>query len=79
MLGGDIRNGDGSGACRVEMQNMKDKENSLVDAERNNLKFCEPYLLAMAANKDGKVGSQFFITLAELPILDKRDISYDLR
>lgn len=56
-------NGDGTGACTVNMRNIKDKANSTTDAERNKLKFCEPYLLAMAANKDGKVGSQFFITL----------------
>jgi cyclophilin family peptidyl-prolyl cis-trans isomerase len=34
------------------------------------LKFCEPYLLVASANDEGQVGSQFFITLDELPALN---------
>lgn len=79
MLGGDIRNGDGTGACTVAMTSYNDEVNKHTDAEKNRLKFCEPYLLAMAADKDGRVGSQFMITLAELPVLDRRDLSHDLR
>jgi cyclophilin family peptidyl-prolyl cis-trans isomerase len=34
-----------------------------MPAEENGLKFDEPYLLAMAADKDGNTGCQFFVTL----------------
>ena len=34
------------------------------------MKFKEPYLLAASANDDGMVGSQFFITLGEMPALN---------
>ena len=71
VLGGDIMNGDGTGACSVYMdENIRAKKGQTMDAEKNKLKFCEPYLLAMAANKEGQVGSQFMITLGELPVLD---------
>lgn len=79
ILGGDITNGDGTGACNVAMRDFNDEENKHMDAERNRLEFCEPYLLAMAADKDGRVGSQFMISLTELPVLDRRDLSYDLK
>jgi peptidylprolyl isomerase len=79
LIGGDITNGDGTGSCSVNMKSIRDHENSTFDAERNKLKFNEPYLLAMAANKDGKVGSQFMITLTDMPVLDRKDIGYDLR
>jgi cyclophilin family peptidyl-prolyl cis-trans isomerase len=36
-------------------------------------------MLAMAANKHGRVGSQFLITFAEMPILDRKDLNHDLR
>lgn len=39
-------------------------------AEKNDLKFSEPYLLAMAADKDGNTGCQFFVTLQETPCLN---------
>jgi hypothetical protein len=54
-LGGDITKGDGSGSCTVYMENGT--AHNVMDAEKNKLKFCEPYLLAMAANKEGQVGS----------------------
>ena len=41
-----------------------------MDAETNDLKFTEPYLLAMAANEKGETGSQFFITTDTLQPLD---------
>lgn len=75
MIGGDIAKGDGTGACSVNMRHMYDKDNELMEAEQNKLKFCEPYLLTMAANKDNKVGSQFMITLSDLPILDRSDLA----
>ena len=33
----------------------------------------EPYLLAAAANSEGRIGSQFIITLDSLPVLDRSD------
>ena len=41
-----------------------------MPAEENNLKFGEPYLLAMAADKEGNTGCQFFVTLQEMPCLN---------
>jgi len=41
-----------------------------MDAEANDLSFSEPYLLAASANDKGQVGSQFLITLDEVPALD---------
>jgi len=49
-----------------------------MEAEKNKLKFSEPYLLVMASNKDNKVGSQFMITLSDLPILNRPDLAQDL-
>ena len=56
-------NSDGTGAASVY-------DSSTFDAEKNKLKFKEPYLLAAAANEDGRVGSQFIITLDSLPTLN---------
>lgn len=56
-------NGDGTGAATVY-------DSSTIEAESNKLKFVEPYLLAAAANDEGRVGSQFIVTLDALPILD---------
>ena len=42
-----------------------------MEAEGNKtLKFSEPYLLAMAANEEGRTGSQFFITFDRLTPLN---------
>lgn len=56
-------NGDGTGAATVY-------ESSTMESEKNNLKFVEPYLLAAAANDEGRVGSQFIVTLDSLPLLN---------
>ena len=60
---GDITYNDGTGAVSVY-------NNDVFDAEKNNLKFNERLLLAASANSEGKVGSQFFITLDSLPSLN---------
>jgi cyclophilin family peptidyl-prolyl cis-trans isomerase len=49
-------NGDGTGAASVY-------DSSTFPSEGNKLYFKEPFLLAASANKEGSVGSQFFITL----------------
>ena len=59
MVGGDFMNGDGTGAATVY-------DSSTIQAEKNNLQFKEPYLLAAAANSEGRVGSQFLLTLDSL-------------
>ena len=46
---GDFVSGDGTGAATVY-------NSSTIDAEKNNFKFSEPYLLAASANEDGKIG-----------------------
>lgn len=56
IRGGDIMSGDGTGSATVY-------DSSSMEAEQNKLKFKEPYLLAAAANDEGRVGSQFIITL----------------
>ncbi len=56
-------NGDGTGTATVY-------DSTTMPAEKNSLKFVEPYLLAAAANSEGKVGSQFIVTLDALPDLD---------
>ena len=63
-------NHDGTGSATVY-----DGEDSIsMPAEKNTrLTFCEPYLLAMSANEEGRTGCQFFITLDELPPLDGSD------
>lgn len=66
IKGGDFINGNGTGAATVY-------NSDVIDHEVNNLKFQEPYLLAASANKEGKVGSQFFITLGALPSLNGSD------
>ena len=58
IMGGDIERGDGLGSTTVYKK-------SKMEAETNDLKFSEPYLLAASANDQGEVGSQFFITLSE--------------
>ncbi len=60
IKGGDFIVGDGSGAATVY-------DSDTFEHEKNKIKFKEPYLLAASANKEGKVGSQFFITLDALP------------
>lgn len=59
-------NGDGTGAATVY-------DSPTIPAEKNSLKFIEPYLLAASANPQGKVGSQFIVTLDSLPPLDGSD------
>lgn len=59
-------NNDGTGAATVY-------DCSTIPAEKNSLKFKEPYLLAMSANSSGEVGSQFFVTLDSLPTLNGSD------
>jgi cyclophilin family peptidyl-prolyl cis-trans isomerase len=56
-------NGDGTGTATVY-------DSTTMPAEKNSMKFVEPYLLAAAANSEGKVGSQFIVTLDALPDLD---------
>ena len=43
-----------------------------MPAEKNDLRFVEPFLLAMAADKDGNTGCQFFITFHEAPCLNNQ-------
>lgn len=49
ILGGDFVSHDGTGAATVY------KDETVIE-ESNNLTFDEPYLLAMAANAEGKTG-----------------------
>ena len=56
IRGGDFLYNDGTGATTVY-------NDELFPSEKNKLKFKEPYLLVAAANSEGKIGSQFFITL----------------
>ena len=42
-----------------------------MDAEINLLNFSEPYLLVAPSNDEGKTGSQFMITMKELPALNE--------
>ena len=62
-MGGDIVTADGFGSQSVY-------DGDTFPAESNDLKFSEPYLLAASANDKGEIGSQFFITLDELPGLN---------
>ncbi len=66
IRGGDFIYNDGTGASTVY-------NDELFPSEKNKLKFKEPYLLVASANKDGKIGSQFFITLDSLPALNGSD------
>lgn len=66
MLGGDFINGDGTGSATVY-------DSPTIPAEKNSLKFKEPYLLAAAANSEGRIGSQFMLTLDSLPALNQSD------
>ena len=67
IMGGDLFNQDGTGSASVyEKGSLPDFE-----AESNSLKFSEPYLLAASANDEGRIGSQFFITLSEQRALDE--------
>lgn len=66
IKGGDFMNADGTGAATVY-------DASTIPAEKNNLTFKEPYLLAASANSEGQIGSQFFITLDSLPVLNGSD------
>jgi len=65
-MGGDLLKQDGTGNQTI----YDDGKLSTIDAEKNDLKFSEPYLLAASANDDGQTGSQFFITLREMPGLN---------
>lgn len=69
LLGGDFINQDGTGSLTV-YKNQDGIEQDNIQAEKNSLKFKEPYLLAASANSEGRVGSQFMITLASLPALN---------
>ena len=66
IMGGDIVNGDGTGSTTV----YGNGQQKTIEAEVNDLKFSEPYLLVASANDKGHTGSQFIITLDELPSLD---------
>ena len=57
---------DGTGSQTV----YEEGRLNTIPNEENNLRFTEPYLLAASANEDGQVGSQFFITMTELPALN---------
>jgi cyclophilin family peptidyl-prolyl cis-trans isomerase len=63
IMGGDIATNDGLGSVTVY-------GSSSMPAETNDLKFSEPYLLAASANDKGETGSQFFVTLQEIPALN---------
>ena len=65
-MGGDLLKQDGTGNQTI----YDDGKLSTIDAEKNDLKFSEPYLLAASANDAGQTGSQFFITLKEKPGLN---------
>lgn len=47
---GDFINNDGTGAATVY-------DSMTIEAEKNKLKFTEPYLLAASANEEGRIGS----------------------
>jgi cyclophilin family peptidyl-prolyl cis-trans isomerase len=66
MIGGDFINGDGTGSATVY-------DSPTIPAEKNSLKFTEPYLLAAAANSEGRIGSQFLVTLDSLPALNQTE------
>ena len=68
ITGGDFVCGDGTGSATV----YEDENNGkTMEAETNkSVRFDEPYLLAMSANRDGHTGCQFFITLDPLPALN---------
>ena len=66
IKGGDFINNDGTGAATVY-------DASTIQAEKNALTFKEPYLLAASSSSEGKIGSQFFITLDALPDLNGSD------
>ena len=64
MQGGDIEKNDGTGHTSVY-------NNEYIEDEINkDLTFCEPGLVALANKGKNTNGSQFFITLDELPELD---------
>lgn len=66
IQGGDFVSSDGSGSATVY-------DSSTIPAEKNSLKFKEPYLLAAPANSEGQTGCQFMLTLDALPPLDGSD------
>ena len=49
---------------------------SAWDPEENDLKFKEPYRIAMAKRSDGKIGSQFFITTEKNPHLKDEGVIF---
>ena len=63
-MGGDLTKKDGTGSETI----YPDK--NTIDAESNKMKYMEPFLLVAPANSEGKTGSQFMITLGELPALN---------
>jgi len=63
IRGGDFMSGDGTGSATVY-------DSATIESETNSLKFKEPYLLAAAANANGRIGSQFIITLDQQPALN---------
>ena len=71
ILGGDFVSGDGTGSATVY---RNEHDGKTMQAEKNTIvKFDEPYLLAMSANKEGQTGCQFFITLDRMPALNGTD------
>lgn len=68
VQGGDLYRGDGQGEDSVY--------GGAWDAEENDLKFKEPYLIAMAKRRDGKVGSQFFITTEKNPFMKDEGVIF---
>ena len=66
LVGGDFMNGDGTGSSTVY-------DSSTIPSEKNQLTFKEPYLLAAASNPEGRIGSQFVLTLDSLPVLNGSD------
>ena len=63
-MGGDLTHKNGTGSETIY------PGKNTIEAETNSLKFKEPFLLVAPANEDGHTGSQFMITLGELPALN---------
>ena len=68
ITGGDFIHNDGTGAVTVYKDENQGK--TMLAEKNTNVKFDEPYLLAMSANQRGETGCQFFITLDTLPALN---------
>ena len=65
IQGGDNTFRDGSGGESVY--------GGTFEPEEGNIKFKEPYLLAMAWNEEGHIGSQFFITTSKSSYLTQKE------